>query len=359
MYSMQITSDTADWVSLGLINELGPRSLRRLLGAFGLPGNVLAADADELSRHVKPDLAAVILSRGREKKVELALDWLSRDGHWLITLADVQYPPLLLQIGSPPPMLYVIGEPSLLRHRGLAIVGSRNATPQGAANARNFAKAAALSGLSIISGLALGIDTAAHQGALDAGGLTVAVLGCGADTIYPRSNVSLARTIAERGAIVSEFPLGTAPMPTNFPRRNRIISGLCEGCLVVEAALASGSLITAKLAAEQGKEVFAIPGSIHSPHSRGCHALIREGAKLVESAQDIMLELNLPVNATAQGSLVPGSALLQYIGYDPCTLDDLVTRSSLPAESVTATLLTLELNGRVGRLPGGWYQRIN
>ena len=226
-------------------------------------------------------------------------------------------------------------------------------------NARNFAKATSDSGLTVVSGLALGIDTAAHQGALDGSGSTVAVLGCGVDIAYPRSNTTLAREITRRGAIVSEFALGTPPLTSNFPRRNRIISGLAWGCLVVEAAQSSGSLITARLAAEQGREVFAIPGSIHSPLARGCHALIKQGAKLVETAEDIMLEIQISVKRTDPKILEVNNVLLQYIGYDACGLDSLVQRSGLTTGAVSAMLLTLELEGKIACLPGGSYQRID
>ena len=356
---MQIASDTADWVSLGLVNELGPTALRRLLAAFGLPANILSATRRQLARHVTEDVAEKILSAGRQQKIENTLDWLSQDGHSLTTFADAQYPQLLLQIPDPPPMLYALGDASHLNRPALAIVGSRNATPQGLANARSFAKAASNSGLTVVSGLALGIDTAAHRGALDGSGSTVAVLGCGVDIDYPRSNAALAREITQHGAIVSEFALGTPPLTSNFPRRNRIISGLTQGCLVVEAALASGSLITARLAAEHGREVFAIPGSIHSPLARGCHALIRQGAKLVETAADIMQEFHLSVEQSAPQILDSDNALLQYIGYDSCGLDSLVQHSGLTAAAVSVMLLTLELEGKVACLPGGLYQRID
>ena len=356
---MQIASDTADWVRLGLVNDLGPTALRGLLAAFGLPANILSANRRQLARHVSEAMAEKILADDHQQKIENTLAWLSQDGHSLATFADAQYPQLLLQIPDPPPILYVLGDASHLNRSALAIVGSRNATPQGLANARSFAKAASHSGLTVVSGLALGIDTAAHQGALAGSGSTVAVLGCGADIVYPRSNATLAREITRCGAIVSEFALGTPPLTSNFPRRNRIISGLSQGCLVVEAALASGSLITARLAAEQGREVFAIPGSIHSPLARGCHALIRQGAKLVETAADIMQELHLSVEQSAPKILEPDNALLQYIGYDSCGLDSLVQRSGLTAGAVSAMLLTLELKGKVACLPGGLYQRIN
>jgi DNA processing protein len=244
--------------------------------------------------------------------------------------------------------------------RGLAIVGSRNATPQGVANAERFARAFSEAGLTIASGLALGIDAAAHRGALEGAGSTVAVLGCGVDVVYPQRNADLYNAVAAHGALVSEFPLGSPPIAANFPRRNRLISGLARGVLVVEAALASGSLITARLAAEQGREVFAIPGSIHSPLSKGCHALIREGAKLVESAQDVLEELKFPVPASTPASpqAEKDHALLAHLGHDPCNVDTLCQRSGLTPDTVSAMLLELELAGTVAALPGGRYQRI-
>ena len=246
----------------------------------------------------------------------------------------------------------------------LAIVGSRNPTPQGEANARQFARAFANAGLCVVSGLALGIDGAAHDGAMQGGGDTIAVVGTGLDRVYPKKHLALAHRIAQQGMIISEFPLGTPPLMANFPKRNRIISGLSRGTLVVEAALQSGSLITARLAAEQGKEVFAIPGSIHSPQSRGCHALIKQGAKLVELAQDVLEELNLPL--TAQGADDSDTAaeqpcndpLLEALGFDAVGLDALQARTGLDTARLQAQLLEFELNGQVARLTGGLFQRL-
>ena len=355
---MRIALDTADWINLGLVEGLGPAALRGLLGDFGLPANILSATRRDLIKHTTEVIADRILAQSRQAKIDSSLRWLSQDGHCLITLADQAYPRALLQICDPPPMLYVLGDPDYLGRESLAIIGSRNATPQGLANARSFANAIAEARMTIVSGLALGIDSAAHLGAIAGTGSTIAVLGCGADIVYPRSNEKLAKDIASRGAIVSEFALGTPPLSINFPRRNRIISGLSRGCLVVEAALASGSLITARLALEQGREVFAIPGSIHSPLSRGCHALIKQGAKLVETAQDILLELNFTSIVPEPNILKVEAPLLQYIGYDPCDVDTIQRRSGLSAGEVSALLLTLELEQRVGCLPGGLYQRL-
>lgn len=342
-----------------MVEDLRPSMLRALLSHFGLPARILSATRRQLMARTTEEIADGILGVARTEKIDAALDWLSKDGHHLITLADEAYPGALFQCSDPPPMLYVIGDPTHLNRPSLAVIGSRNATPQGLANARSFAKVISDAGLTVVSGLALGIDTAAHFGALAGTGSTVAVLGCGADIVYPRANAKLVVEIEKSGAIISEFPLGTAPIASNFPRRNRIISGLSSGCLVVEAALASGSLITAKLALEQGREVFAIPGSIHSPLSRGCHSLIKQGAKLVETAQDILLELNFKSDFTAHNILKSGNPLLQYLGYDPCDKDTLQNRSGLTTAEVSAMLLALELEGRVGCMSGGLYQRLD
>jgi DNA processing protein len=277
----------------------------------------------------------------------------------VLTLADTAYPKQLLEIPDPPALLYLAGDAKLLSSPALAIVGSRNATPQGLRNAHAFARALSDAGLTIVSGLALGVDSDAHRGGLEGPGSTIAVLGTGIDVIYPRRSASLAEDILSRGALVSEFPLGTEPHAGNFPRRNRLISGLARGCLVVEAAVDSGSLITARFAADQGREVFAIPGSIHSPLSKGCHALLKQGAKLVESAQDVLDELGISARSAEN---VPeageGHDLLDKMGFDPCDIDELTVRSGLPAEAVSAALLELELDGKIAGLPGGLYQRI-
>ena len=305
----------------------------------------------------------------------------------IVTLGDAAYPPSLLNIEDPPLMLYMLGvavdwtpgdaESIANGTHCLAMVGSRNPTPQGAVNARQFAQSFAQSGLTVVSGLALGVDGAAHDGALLGGGLTIAVVGTGLDRVYPKKHLALAHRIAAQGLIISEFPLGTPPLTANFPKRNRIIAGLCQGTLVVEAALKSGSLITARLAAEQGKDVFAIPGSIHSPQSRGCHALIKQGAKLVENAQDVLEELKwpyLPANGQSALSLsaegdalddsegdeaAPDTALLTAMGFDVVSLDALQARTGWPTPELQARLLELELMGQVSRLPGGLFQRIS
>ena len=357
---MQHDAELAAWIKLSLVPGLGGQSLRRLLTAFGLPQQVLAAGRGALARIVSAEIAGRILSDLDSPAVDAALEWATADGHAVLTLADGDYPQPLLETPDPPALLYLHGRRELLARPSLAVVGSRNATPQGISNAEQFARAFSAAGLTIVSGLALGIDAAAHRGGLEGAGSTIAVLGTGADILYPQRNRALGERIAREGLIVSEFPLGTPPHGGNFPRRNRVISGLARGCLVVEAALASGSLITARLAAEQGREVFAIPGSIHSPHAKGCHALIKQGAKLVESAQDLLQELGMKGFAAPPVAADPAvTGLLPHLGYDPCNIDTLCARSGLTADAVSAMLLQLELEGKVASMPGGLYQRTS
>ncbi|MDH4286260.1 MAG: DNA-processing protein DprA, partial [Gallionella sp.] len=299
-----------------------------------------------------------------------ALAWLEDGNNHIVTLADSDYPQSLLNIPDPPLLLYVKGRLDLLNRPALAVVGSRNATPQGIGNAEAFAKALSDTGLCVISGMAHGIDAAAHRGALRCQGnncgSSVAVVGTGLDKVYPAANRDLAHALAQQGALISEFPLGTPPLPANFPRRNRIISGMSAGCLVVEASLQSGSLITARLAIEQGRDVFAIPGSIHAPQSKGCHALLKQGAKLVETVQDILDEMGGSLDATlsnrpTQAVEIQGAgiALLEHLGFDPVDVDTLRIRSGLTIAELSAMLLTLELGGHVNTIPGGWYQRTH
>ncbi|QJW85950.1 DNA-protecting protein DprA [Ramlibacter terrae] len=296
------------------------------------------------------------------------MEWLQQDPaqRAILTLGDPDYPGALLQTDDPPLLLYRLGRSDPIPAAAVAVVGSRNPTPQGLQNARRFAKAFAEAGVTVVSGLALGIDGAAHAGALDGaaeGALaTVAVIGTGLDRVYPKRHLELAHRIAANGMLLSEYPLGTPPLAENFPRRNRIIAALGRGTLVVEAALQSGSLITARLAAEQGRDVFAIPGSIHSPQARGCHLLLRRGAKLVETAQDVLEDLRLapaaPAPAVADEPPEGESALLQAMGYDPVGLDALIARTGIPAPQLQAQLMELELAGDVARLPGGLFQRV-
>jgi DNA processing protein len=354
----------ASWLQLALTPGIGPVTFQRLLRQFGLPQAVLAKKRAELAAAASAAVIAALDSEEVAQAVARALAWTGEPGHWVITLADETYPRLLLEITDPPPLLYARGRVELLQRAGLAIVGSRNATLQGEANAQTLARALSEAGLTIVSGLALGIDAAAHRGGLAGPGSTIAVLGTGIDVVYPSRNAALAAEIAERGLLLSEFPLGTAPAGQNFPRRNRLISGLARGCLVVEAALASGSLITARAAADQGREVFAMPGSIHSPLAKGCHALIKSGAKLVESAEDVLAELSgfrasgYASTTTKEVISTPDSRLLAHMGHDPVDVDSLCSRAGMSAEQVSSELLRLELDGRVAALPGGLYQRL-
>lgn len=354
--------ETRCWLALETIPGLGPEGVRRLLDAFGHPCAILAAAREQLVPLVGERLADALTRPVAPERYQATLDWLAQPGNHFIPINHPDYPERLRSLPDPPPWLYVKGDRTLLQKPMLAIVGSRNATPQGRRDAAAFAKALAEAGLVIVSGLALGIDTAAHEGAL-AAGTSVAVVGTGLDRVYPARNRDLAHRLAARGAIVSEFALGTPPRPGQFPRRNRIISGLSLGVLVVEAAIDSGSLITARLAAEQGREVFALPGSIHSPLSKGCHQLIREGAKLVESVADILDELrwqwHAPVPSAAPAGQSAADALLELMGPDPVGLDTLVDLSGLTVETLSAMLLSLELDGRIATLPGGLYQRLH
>lgn len=360
---MPLTDDLAAWLRLSLTPGLGGEHLRRLLGAYGSPEAVLGASPAGLARQAGEPVAAAIKRGVPDQAMAVVGAWLEEPGNHVVTLADGAYPPRLLQIADPPALLYVKGRVELLAAPALAVVGSRHASAQGAINAETFAHAFSDAGLTVVSGLALGIDAAAHRGGLAGVGSSIAVLGTGADIVYPARNRELAHALATRGALVSEFPLGARPLADHFPRRNRLISGLSLGCLVVEAAVNSGSLITARLAAEQGREVFAIPGSIHSALAKGCHALIKQGAKLVESAADVLEELRLPAHgagAESGSSRDDGdtSPLLAALGFDPCDRDALAARLGLSAAATSALLTQLELDGQVAALPGGLYQRV-
>jgi DNA processing protein len=358
--------ELAAWLRLLETPQVGRDSARRLLAAFGSPQGVLAAGEAQRKEVAGAGPARALTQPGdrHDELLALTLEWLAQtDGpqKHLIALGDPDYPTALLETADPPLLMYAIGRVELLRGESLAIVGSRNPTPQGRENAQAFAEALGQAGLTIVSGLALGIDGAAHAGGLDSPASTIAVVGTGLDRAYPRRHLDLARRIASEGLIVSEYSLGTPPLAPNFPLRNRIIAGLSRGTLVVEAALQSGSLITARLAVEAGREVFAIPGSIHSPQSKGCHALIKQGAKLVESAQDILEDLNWPVLVEAAGAAsAPAAAepILEAMGYDPISLDELVRRTGWNAAELSVRLLELELHGVVARLPGQSFQRI-
>jgi DNA processing protein len=356
------------WLRLVETPLVGRESARRLLAAFGSPEAAVDASTTALSAHVGPEAAAALRS-----PTPALLDLCRATAEWLaagsaafprhiIALGDPRYPPALLQTPDPPLLLHAAGRAELLQADSLAVVGSRNPSPQGTQNARAFASGLSRAGTTIVSGLALGIDGAAHEGALDGVGSTIAVVGTGLDRVYPRRHHELAHRIAGQGLLVSEHALGTPPLAHHFPQRNRIIAGLSRGTLVVEAALESGSLITARLAAEAGREVFAIPGSIHSPHAKGCHALIKQGAKLVESVQDILDELPGLGTATSAPEAIatadaPADPLLEAMGFDPVGLDEITARTGWPTAQLQARLLELELAGRVARMPGQLFQR--
>ena len=358
--------ELAAWLRLLRTPGVGTESARKLLAAFGLPPEIFEHDAAAWQAVVGTRAARALgtVPEALDAEVDRLQAWLGEDARrHVLTLGDALYPAELLQMADPPLMLYVQGDVQALHHpRRLAMVGSRNPTPQGEANAKQFAQALGEAGVCVVSGLALGVDGAAHEGALLAGASTIAVVGTGLDRVYPKRHLSLAHRIGAQGAIVSEYPLGTPPLAAHFPQRNRIIAGLSQGTLVVEAAVQSGSLITARLAAEQGREVFAIPGSIHSPQARGCHALIRQGAKLVESAQDILEDLHLVPARLAERGLDTEAegedSLLEAMGYDPVSLDALQARTGLDTAHLQARLLELELQGDVSRLPGGLLQRL-
>jgi DNA processing protein len=356
------------WLTLTLTEGVGPATARDLLAAFGPPQEVLEASFTALAKvagsAVAERLKASDAARGAA--VDATLAWVQAPQNHILTLADAQYPQALLQAPDPPAVLYAKGDLALLTRPAVAIVGSRNATAQGLANAEQFARTLSNAGVAVISGLALGIDGAAHRGALQGPGATIAITGTGQDIVYPSKHRELAHEIARAGLILSEFALGTKPLAGNFPRRNRLIAGLSRGVLVVEAATQSGSLITARLAGDLGREVLAIPGSIHSPQSRGCHQLIKQGAKLVESAQDVLEELHLGATHLATEEAPRAStaleqelhALLDALGHDPTDLDTLCTRTGLAADEALARLTALELEGGVARLPAGRWQRL-
>jgi DNA processing protein len=354
---MPLDASLASWITLSQVTGLGNEGLRRLLLAFGSPDSVLSASFASLSQHVKPAVARAITGGIDKAVLDPVATWLQDPLNRVLTIADSEYPQALLNTMDPPLLLYVKGRIELLNVHSLAIVGSRNATTQGIRNAGAFSRTISDAGLCIVSGMAHGIDAAAHLGGLDGLGFSIAVVGTGLDKVYPAANRELAHRLAQTGTIVSEFPLGTPPLAANFPRRNRIISGLSLGCLVVEASLQSGSLITARMALEQGREVFAIPGSIHSPQSKGCHALIKQGAKLVETAQDVLEELGYR-NFASSPKISAEHPLFAHLGFDPLDLDALVQRSGLTIAELSAILLQLELDGHIASLPGGLYQRI-
>lgn len=379
--------ELAGWLRLALTEGVGNAGARKLLTAFGLPEAIFSQSLQALSDCVTVRQAQGLaqVPPGWTALVETTWQWLQADPltRRVLTLGDPHYPASLLEMEDPPLMLYAIGAPALwestawhvVPERCIAVVGSRNPTPQGAQNAHQFASALSAAGLTIVSGLALGVDGAAHAGALEGAAVghiaTAAIVGTGLDRVYPRQHRDLAHRIAQQGVLLSEYHLGTPPLSANFPKRNRIIAGLSRGTLVVEAALQSGSLITARLAVEQGKDVFAIPGSIHSTQARGCHALIKQGAKLVESAQDILEDLmpaasgspsltrDMPEKpAEGEPSEASDDPVWAALGFDPVGLDTLLARTGLQTATLQVRLMELELDGRVARLPGGLFQRL-
>lgn len=361
----------ADWLRLEGAPGVGCRSAHALLSAFGSPGAIFRAAPGLLAAHVDPRQAQAVcapVAPALAGLVEATLAWLEQPGHHLITFHDPLYPAALAAIPDPPLLLYAVGRIEMLARPLVAVVGSRNASVQGRLDAESFSAALSGAGLCVVSGLALGIDAAAHEGALRGPGSTIAVVGTGLDRVYPARNRALAHRIAEHGCIVSEYALGTPPLAANFPRRNRVISGLAAGVLVIEAAAQSGSLITAQMAAEQGREVFALPGSIHSALAKGCHRLIRDGAQLVETVDKVLVAMRgSPLAAIAEVQAPrPDAAsdaqadadLLDALGHEPVALDDVVARLGTHAGELGARLLGLELAGLVVQLPGGRVQRI-
>lgn len=374
---MSAPAETIGWLHLALASGLGPATLDRL--------EVAPEHYGELALRPRRELLALGLSEAQVRallepdpeSLDRALAWLDHPDHHLVTRADPLYPPLLARIDDAPPVLFVHGDPACLPGPQLAIVGSRNATAGGCEIAAEFASRLARAGLTITSGLAAGVDGAAHRAAVDAGGLTIAVAGTGPDQVYPARHRDLALRIVDNGAVVSSFAPGVGPRPGNFPARNRIISGMSLGVLVIEAGVRSGSLITARLAAEQGREVFAVPGSIRNPLARGCHRLIRQGARLVESADELLDDLAPLVGELAQelrarlaGHATPApttpdleakdpavARLLAALGHDPVGVDQLIERTGMPTHRISALLLELELAGQVQALGGGRYVR--
>ena len=354
------------WLALADTAALAGAQLRALLETDGSAASVLQRSRADLARALGAAAAAALCDGPDPARLEAVLAWQRQPARTVLTLDDARYPALLRETPDPPLVLYAAGRIELLGHPAFAIVGSRNATTQGMRNAESFAQVLSAHGLTVVSGMALGIDAAAHRGALDAGASSIAVLGCGIDVVYPRRHDALYQELATHGLLLSEFALGTPPLGRNFPRRNRIIAGMSRGCLVVEAALASGSLVTARLAADMGRDVFAIPGSIHSPLAKGCHQLIKQGAKLVDDAADILDELGIERDAaaaaaperTAPPPLGDAASVLAAVGHDPCDLDALAERTGLPVARLLAAVTQLELDARVERRHDGTYARL-
>lgn len=371
----QVPQDCVYWLRMHEIQGLGRQTTYQLLKAFGSAEAIFAASHANLRKVVSDDIANQIKAETVSDQIKITLEWLAEPNNHLITLADEDYPRLLLETPDPPPILFAKGQLSCLQQPSIAIVGSRNPTAQGEKNAHDFAMLLAEFGFTIVSGLAIGIDAAAHRGALASNGKTIAVVGTGLDIVYPAKHRELAHEIIKQGLLISEFSLGTPSLPQNFVQRNRVISGLSMGCLVVEASLQSGSLITAKFATEQDRDVFAIPGSIHSPQSKGCHQLIKQGAKLVDAVQDIVHELKsehfvslaampLKKNFTPAKNTSPeeiphaDKALLDLMSFEPVTVEYLLQHSGLTSDTLSSILISLELDNKIASMPGGRYQRI-
>ena len=360
------TETLRHWLALIRAPQIGPDTFFSLLQQFTEPEAVFKASRASLEKHgLRSDTVAYINDPDWHQ-VDADLSWLDQPGAEIILLNDNHYPSLLKTIPDPPPLLFVLGDAAVLKQKQLAMVGSRHPTPVGRETAYDFARHLATNGIVITSGLALGIDGASHEGALAGDGLSIAVAGTGLDRVYPAQHRELAHRISENGALVSEFPPGTSPVASNFPRRNRIISGLSMGVLVVEAALYSGSIITARAAIEQGREVFAVPGSIHNPQAKGCNSLIRQGAKLVETAADIFEELGgfaspLPEERNMDTAVsVPEldseyKRVLESVGHEPTAVDTVVQRSGLTTDAVCSMLLVLELQGLIASTSSGHY----
>lgn len=365
--SLDRDTELRSWLRLAQVPGVGRITAARLLRQFGSASAIFSAGDSPLLEQLTPAQAVALrapVSEDSARLIDTTLAWRAEPGNDILTLLDPAYPPLLAEIPDAPLLLYIRGRRALLHGPALAMVGSRNASVQGKANALAFARALSEAGLTIVSGLALGIDSAAHEGALPGCGSTVAVIGTGIDRIYPARNAALARRIAQDGCMVSEYPLGTPPRPEHFPQRNRIISGLAAGVLVIEAAAGSGSLITARMANEQGRDVFALPGSIHAALSKGCHQLIREGAQLVDSVDDILLALSMaPLVRNAQPAplapAAPASPLLDLLGLEAMHIDAILALGAFTPGELSAELLVLEMAGVVARLPGGMLQRVH